>query len=144
LNKIILIKKTSSIFLAAVLVLGTIAAFSPSFMTASAHAQQYYGMDNKYNSYYEPKPYQPEYGMDIYKKSYGNDNYEQPEYSSYQPDYNPEYPSYGKDNNSYKSKDISVNINKLNCIINNVNINGNNTGITTLVIAIVQELMNDT
>jgi len=50
LNKIISIKKTSSIFLATVLVLGTIAAISPSFMVgAAAQIDSYYdGMDNNY------------------------------------------------------------------------------------------------
>jgi len=135
LNKIVSIKKTSPIFLAIVLVAGTIAAFSPSSITASAQTHTYYdGMDDKYNSY-EPEPQypqqyaekeynsyeQPEYGMDRYEKpSYRNDYYERPE-----------YPPYGKDNNGYKSKkDISnsVSLNKLNCINNNVNINGINTG----------------
>jgi hypothetical protein len=123
--------KPSAIFLAIVLVAGTIAAISPSFVIgAEAQAEREY----RYNSY-EPEPteysppytdrqhsnYPSEYEMDSYeKKSYGNDYYEQPEYPSYE------------DNNSYKSKkdssSKSVSINKLKCINNNVNINGNNTG----------------
>jgi len=142
LSKIISAKRNTAIFLATLLVLGTLATILPS----AAQAQPYYGgMDDRYNSY-EPEPEyppqypqkeynnyeQPEYGMDSYEKpSYRNDYYEQPrEYPSYKPDYKPEYPSYEKDNN-YKSKDSSsssVSLNKLNCINNNVNINGNNNG----------------
>jgi hypothetical protein len=100
-NKIVSIK-FNAIFLIIVLVAGTFAAISPSFIVG-AQAEPYYEMDNRYNSY-EPT-----------------------EYPSYQPDYKPEYPS----DNNYKSKkesSNSVSINKLNCINNNVNINGNNTG----------------
>jgi hypothetical protein len=107
LNKIVSIK-SNAIFLAIVLVAGTIAVFSPSFIIeVEAQAEsEYYGMDNRYNSY-EPEA----------------------EYPSYKPDYKPEYPSYGKDNNSnHKSKKDSSSINKINCITNNVNINGNNAG----------------
>jgi hypothetical protein len=112
LNKIISKKNTSVLFLATLLVLGTIATISPSFMVG-AQAVPQYGMEREYGSYE-----QPEYGMDSYEKpSYRNDYDEQAE-----------YPSYGKDNNNYKSKKDSVSINKLNCINNNVNINGNNTG----------------
>jgi hypothetical protein len=53
-SKIILIKRTSSVFLAIVLVVGTFALSSPSFMTiGAAQAQPYYYdvMDNRYNSY---------------------------------------------------------------------------------------------
>jgi hypothetical protein len=74
---------------------------------ASAQAQPYYGIDNRYNSY-EPIA---GYGMDNnYKKSYGNDNYESTEY----PSYKPEYQSYGEKDNYKSSKDSSsVSINKL-------------------------------
>ena len=129
MNKIISIKKTSSIFLATVLVLGTIGAFSPSSITASAQADSYYdGMDDRYNSY-EPE-FPPQYAEKKYNSyeqpEYETDRYEKPSYK--QDYYEPKYTSYGKDNNSYKSKKDSVSINKLNCINNNVNINGNNTG----------------
>ncbi len=80
-NKIVSITKNSAIFLAAILIAGTIALSSPSFMTAStAQAQPYYdGMDKRYNSYQPDYPpeykdsnsynsYIPEYGMDSYKK----------------------------------------------------------------------------
>ena len=135
--------KPSAIFLAIVLVAGTIAAISPSFVIeAEAQAEREY----RYNSY-EPEPeyspqysenvcnsYEPSYEINAYEipqSSYGNENnYHEPrEYQSYQKDYKAEYPSYdGKD--SYKSKKDSsiISINKLNCINNNVNINGNNTG----------------
>jgi hypothetical protein len=64
LSKIVLTKKTSAIFLAIVLVAGTIFTLSPSFMIPGAQA---FLMDNNYNNY----------GMDIYdyKKSYGKDNH---------------------------------------------------------------------
>jgi hypothetical protein len=151
-------KKSSSIFLAIVLVAGTITLSSPSFMIGT-QAQPYSGIDNKYNSYYEPEypdndyynNYGPDYGMNNnnmksyetnsyepttsygndnnYQKTYGNDNgYDKSQYKSYKPDYKPQYPSYGKDDRD-KSKDSkSVSINKIKCINNNVNINGNNTG----------------
>jgi hypothetical protein len=48
LNKIVSIKKTNAIFLAIVLVAGTIAMSLPSFM-ASAQAQQDYGIENNYD-----------------------------------------------------------------------------------------------
>ena len=56
MTKIILKKTTSAIFLAIVLIVGTFAVLSPSFMIG-AHAQQY-GMDQKYNHY------EPDYGME--------------------------------------------------------------------------------
>jgi hypothetical protein len=142
LSNIVSIKTTGSVFLAIVLITGTIAISSPSSMlTGAAQAQQYYdsGMDNSYNSYGS------DYGMDNYdnkksydKKPYGNENdygYESQYQPSYKPNYKPtEYPSYfGKDNNYYKSqKDSnnkkSITLNKIKCINDNININGNNTG----------------
>ncbi|HET8856072.1 MAG TPA: hypothetical protein VFM28_00960 [Nitrososphaeraceae archaeon] len=105
-NKIVSIKRISAVFLAIVLVAGTIAIILPSFMTIeTAQAQPYYDeMDNDYNSYGQ------DYGMDDNndRKSYGKDN-----------NYKPQ-----KDSNSKKS----VIINKLKCINNNININGNNAG----------------
>ncbi len=90
--KIILTKKTNVIFLAIVLIAGTFAAISPSFMIG-AHAQQY-GMDQKYNNY------EQDYGMDSY-----NDKQ-----------------SYGKDSNSYyKSKDSNVKCNNINANLNGFN-----------------------
>ena len=73
----ILKKTTSAIFLAIVLIVGTFAAISPSFITG-VNAQQY-GMDQRYNSY------QPEYGTDdnSYEQDYGKDN----KYNSYEPEY---------------------------------------------------------
>jgi hypothetical protein len=79
LTKIILKKTTSAIFLAIVLIVGTFAAISPSFMIV-ANAQQY-GMDQRYNSY------EPDYGMD---NSYDDKQ------------------SYEKENSYYKSKDSSI------------------------------------
>jgi hypothetical protein len=136
LNKIVS-TNINAVFLAVILIAGTIAAFTPSFIIGvNAQSDPYY-RDNSYGSEQEYPPeyadsnsynsYEPEYGIDNYKKSYSNDNYEQPEYPSYKPDYKPEYPL----DNNYKSKkesSSSVSLNKLNCINNNVNINGNNTG----------------
>jgi hypothetical protein len=103
LNNIISAKRNSAIFLATLLVLGTIATISPSFMV-EAQAEPFYGMDDRYDSYEE------EYT--------DNNNYEPIEY----PSYKPEYPS----DNSYKSKDSSSTIiNKVKCN----NINSNNNGV---------------
>ena len=67
MRKIVSTKKINAIFLAIVLIVGTFAAISPSFMIG-AHAQQY-GMDQKYNNY------EPDYGMNSYddKQSYGKE-----------------------------------------------------------------------
>jgi hypothetical protein len=103
LNKIVSKKIPNAIFLLIVLVAGTFAAISSSFIVG-AQAEPYYGMDDRY------------------------DSYEPTEYPSYQPDYKPEYQS---DNNYKFEKDSSsksVSINKIKCINNNVNINGNNAG----------------
>lgn len=47
MNKILSIK-SNAIFLAVILVVGTIAAFSPSFMVGTVQAEPYYGMDKTY------------------------------------------------------------------------------------------------
>jgi hypothetical protein len=144
LNILASIKKTSAVFLAIVLITGTIAAISPSFITgANAQAQSYYdGMDSRPNNY-GPSQYtdrdnsynsyeSDHYGMDNNdKKSYGNDNsYDKPQYQpSYKSDYKQKYSSYGeKYDKSNKDNSKSVTINKINCINTNININGNNTG----------------
>ena len=63
MTKKLLIKRTSAIFLAIVLVAGTITLFSPSFMTG-AQAQEYYGgMENNYENHY---------GKDTYKSKDSN------------------------------------------------------------------------
>jgi hypothetical protein len=83
-------KKTNAIFLAVVLIAGTITAlssFTSSFMIV-AQAQPYYydgGTDTRYNIY-EPKPeYQPQYAekeYNIYKPEYGMDDYERKSYEN--------------------------------------------------------------
>jgi endonuclease/exonuclease/phosphatase family metal-dependent hydrolase len=84
LNKIISIKKTSSIFLAIVLVAGTIASLYSLFMTiGTAQAQPYYGMDN----------YKSEYGYDYDDANYNN------------------YPKKSSDVNIQKIECINANIN---------------------------------
>ena len=62
--KIVLRKTTNAIFLAIVLIVGTFAVISPSFMIPGAQA---FRMDNNY---------EPDYGMNSYddKQSYGKDN----------------------------------------------------------------------
>ena len=91
-----------------VLIIGTITAISPSFITgANAQTQPYYGY-NSYESEYADKKdsiYEPRYETDNnnYKKSYGEDSYG-PEYPSKYTDsnsYGPEYPSKYTDSNSY-------------------------------------------
>ena len=141
LVSIVLKKKTSAIFLAIVLVLGTIAAISPLYIIKGVNAQgdPYYEMD----SYNDEKSYEidsygySDYGMDnndrktYDKRSYGNDNGYESQYQSYKPDYKPKHPSYNDKDDRDKSKDNikkSININKLNCINTNLNINGNNSG----------------
>jgi hypothetical protein len=137
--------KVSAVFLATVLIAGTIALSFPSFMIGSAQAQSDYGMDNRYNSYgssdygndnsygssyYErDNSYGSDYGRDNDRKSYGNDyGYESQYHPSYKPDYKPQYSSYDKkDDNRDKSKDNkSVDIKKIKC--NNININFNAAG----------------
>ena len=63
MSKIVLTKKTNAGFLAIVLITGTFAALSPSFMTGA----QAFLMDNNY---------EPDYGMNSYddKQSYGKDS----------------------------------------------------------------------
>ena len=84
--KIILRKTTNAIFLAIVLIAGTFAALSPSFMTDA----QAFLMDNNY---------EPDYGTNSYedKQSYGKDN-------SY-------YKS--KHSSNVKCNNINVNVNGL-------------------------------
>ncbi|HET8856154.1 MAG TPA: hypothetical protein VFM28_01370 [Nitrososphaeraceae archaeon] len=77
MNKIVSIKRISAVFLAIVLVAGTISALSsPSFMVGTVQAQPYYDeMDNDYNSYEQDygmgnnyNSYEQDYGKDVYKK----------------------------------------------------------------------------
>ena len=104
--------KYNSVFLATVLVAGIIALSYPSFMVG-AQAQQFNGMDQRYNNY------EPEYGTDN-------------KYNSYEPEYGTDYgmnsydkKPYGKDNSYDKSKDSSsVTVKKIKCNNINVNLNG--------------------
>ena len=63
MSKISFTTKANSVFLATVLVAGIIALSYPSFMVG-AQAQQFNGMDQRYNSY------EPEYGTDNKYNSY--------------------------------------------------------------------------
>jgi len=96
LNKIVSTKTTSSIFLAALLVVGTIATILPS-----AQAQPYYEMNNGYGSY-EPGP------------AYTNNNSYESEYASD----NSYYKS--KDSNVILKK---INCNNINSNNNGVDVN---------------------
>jgi hypothetical protein len=122
LNKIVSTKRTSAIFIAIVLVLGTFALSSQSFnIGVNAQAQPYYGMDryDDMKSYGMDDSYGPtDYGMDNDRKSYDNSYYKS------------QYSSYDKHDRDKSKKDSkkSVSINKFNCINTNLNINGNNTG----------------
>ena len=76
MNNIVFIKRTSAIFLATLLVLGTIAAFSPSFMTtASAQVESYYGMDNNnYKSQYVKDNYKSKDSNSVFVKKINCNN----------------------------------------------------------------------
>ena len=107
-------KRINAIFLAIVLITGTIAVISPSFIIKGVNAQSelYYEKDTKYSNY-ETEPedrdksyylYEPEYSKSPDKKynNYGPEHqseYKDKEYNSYEP-------AYGVDNlyNSYKSQ----------------------------------------
>ena len=111
MSKTTKITKANSVFLATVLVAGIIALSYPSFMIG-AQAQQFNGMDQRYNNY------EPEYGQDN-------------KYNSYEPEYGTDYgmnsydkKPYGKDNSYDKSKDSSVIVKKIKCNNINVNLNG--------------------
>ena len=150
MNKIIIAKRNSAIFLAIVLVAGIIALSSPSFMITSTQATSDHEKDNDDD---DRKSYEKDrdkdendessandYGnddkKDYDKKSYEKENYYKLQYkSSYKQDYKPtEYSPYGKDNNNiYKSKESNVNLKKINCNNINVNINGG-SGLNTRVI----------
>ena len=100
MNKIVSIKNTSAIFLAIVLIAGTIALSPTFFMVETAQASSDHEKDyNKYDN----------------RKSYEQDRYDD------------DRKSYGKDNHSYKSKDSSsITVKKIKCNNINVNLNGFN------------------
>ena len=137
MNKKVLTKTPNAIFLIIVLVAGTFAAISPSFMPG-AQAEPYYDTDeytkyamNMVNESEDERSYANDgYGSE--DGSYGNNNYHR-EYSSYQPDYKQDDRLYGYDE-KYKSKDKetsnSISISKIKC--ENVNNNFNNNVIGNL------------
>ena len=101
MSKILLTKKSSAIFLAIVLIAGTIALSPTFFMVGTAQASS--DDEKDYDKYDK-------------KSSYEKDNYK-----------STEYPSYEKDNSYDKSKDSSnVIIKKIKCNNINVNLNGFN------------------
>ncbi|HJU59046.1 MAG TPA: hypothetical protein VJ583_04810 [Nitrososphaeraceae archaeon] len=68
-------KKSSAIFLATILIAGIIALSFPSFMTGSAQAQPYYGMDNNYQKIYgKDNIYKSKDSVDIKKIKCNNIN----------------------------------------------------------------------
>ena len=151
MNNIVFIKRTGAIFLAIVLVLGTIALAVPSFMItaqATSDREKDYDNDEEKKSYDkdrddesrdndkdyddddEEKSYEKDsrdydennYDKDEDKKSYDKDNYDS-KFSYYKDDYKSEYSSYGKDK-SKDSSSSSVSIKKIKCNNINVNLNG--------------------
>ena len=152
MNKIVSIKETSAIFLAIVLVLGTIALTVPSFSVeaqATSDRENDYDYDDKKDSYKKERDYKSRdhdernYDHDKDKKSYDKD------------DYKSEYTLYGKyDSDHDKSKkesSNSVSIKKVKCNNINVNLNGidvnigglPNNGPVTGPIAVAQEEAED-
>ena len=156
LNKKVLTKQTSAVFLAIVLVTGTIALAFPSFIVGAAQATS--DRDKNYDNDDKKKSYGKDRDRDGKSRNYHDDDktnkyddYESTKYPSEYTDkrynsYGPEYGMdndyknhYGKDNyesqyssyekdNSYKSKKDNANIKKVKC--NNINVNfiGDNTG----------------
>lgn len=142
MSNLVLTKKSNVIFLATILILGTFAAISPSFMLGNVQAQSNYEMDRYYKDSYG----------NSYERDYGNDNrydsyepeYTDKAYNNYKPDhygmdndyakksygYESEYSSYGEKDDKTKKDDNSknVSIHKIKCINTNLNINGNNVG----------------
>ena len=118
MNKIVSIKNTSEIFLAIVLIAGTIALSPTFFMVGTAQASSDHEKDyDKYDkkSYTKDRYDDRKSSYDGRKSSYEKDNYK-----------STEYPSYGKDN-SYPSKDSgNVIVKKVKCNNINVNLNGFN------------------
>ena len=152
MNKIVSIKETSAIFLAIVLVAGTIALTVPSFSVeaqATSDRENDYDYDDKKDSYEKERDYKSRdhdernYDHDKDKKSYDKD------------DYKSEYSSYGKydrgHDKSKKESSNSVSIKKVKCNNINVNLNGidvnigglPNNGPVTGPIAVAQEEAED-
>ena len=169
MNNIVFIKRNSALFLAIVLVTGTITLIDPTFMTnvqATSDREKDYDNDEEKDSYIkdrddesrdndndyddEDKSYgkesrnydEKDYNNDEDKKSY----YKERSYDSKYSSYKSEYSSYGKD----KSKDSSsnsVSIKKIKCNNINANLNGigvnvglSNNGPVTEPLALAQEV----
>jgi hypothetical protein len=161
LNKIVLIKKTSAIFLAIVLVAGTIALSFPSFMIGAAYAssdreKDHDDNDDKEKSHGKDRDRDDKsrdhdkYDNDD-KKSYGKDRDRDDKSRDHDKYDNDDKKSYGKDDRD-KSKDSSssVSIKKVKCNNINVNLNGidvdiglPNNGPITDPIALAQETEED-
>jgi hypothetical protein len=112
LTKIVSIKETSAIFLAIVLVLGTIALAVPSFSVeaqATSDREKDYDNDKKDRDYKSKDHDEKDYDKYEEKKSYDKD------------DYKSEYSSYGKYDRDHDKDSNSVSIKKVKC--NNINVN---------------------
>ena len=121
MNKIALKKETSAIFLAIVLVLGTIALTVPSF---SVEAQA--TSDREKDHDYEDRDYK---SRDHDKKDYYNDDEDKNSYEKAESEYS-SYGKYDRDHDkSEKDNSNSVSIKKVKCNNINVNINGLNANI---------------
>ena len=106
MSKTIITAKANSVLLATVLVAGIIALSYPSFMIG-AQAQEFNGMDQRYNNY-EPE-HETDYGMDSYDKK-----------------------SYEKDYSYDKSKDSVKNIESKNYNFNGLKPHGMSSGLNGL------------
>src|SRR5215211_3068754 len=123
--------KISTIFLAIVLVAGTIALSPPSFMNVAQATSDHEKYDDK-KSYGKDRDESRDHEKYDDKKSYGKDRDESRDHEKYddKKSYGKDrdeskYTSYGKDRDSDKSKDSSsVNIKKVKCNNINVNVNG--------------------
>ena len=86
----LLTTKSSTIFLATLLIAAIISVSFPSFLTNAPAQQEYNGIDNRYNGYEPTREYSPQYAEKEYTSyepsQYEKDTYETP-------------PSYENENN---------------------------------------------
>ena len=135
LTKIVLRKTTSSIFLAIVLVLGTITLMHPSFIGAQAESDDDYESENE-NNVIRMEDNDDDESSDDEEEAKDNDDESDNDDNNLNENNNDEikevsYVSDNNNNNYYKSKDgsSSVSIKKIKCNNINVNLNGINANI---------------
>jgi hypothetical protein len=93
-------KRINALFLSIVLIVGTIAAISPSFIIGiKAQTEPYYEKDTRYSNY-EQEPEPMDNGYSVYEPDYPK--YPDKKYNNYGPDYPPKYTDDRK-YNSYES-----------------------------------------